>query len=228
MWEVPNERSFFDVHSTRMGVKWSGRKAFAILLDLGLGERIQIVDDFRGSRIVRTRQCGPLQCLLQRQGEEAAEYLAALASPSLWKIGRAESRCRFVPPSTAACTRAWLRAGSDRCWCGPASATVITRPPPCSNSRCGGCTYLARCLSGPPLECMSERTHFLKAEQPRNLGYMQLGVIKVPMCQIASQLLKHFSKVQCFVRKLSGQRPLAHSQTASHVIHHHSSMREQR
>jgi hypothetical protein len=56
---------------------------------------------------------------------------------------------------------------------------------------------------------MRERTHFLKAEQPRNLGYMQLGVIKVPMCQIAPQLLKYLSKVQSFVRKLSGQRPLA-------------------
>jgi hypothetical protein len=67
----------------------------------------------------------------------------------------------------------------------------------------------------------------VKAEQPRNLGYMQLGVIKVLNCQIAPQLLKYFSEVQPFVRKLSGQRPLAHSQTASDVIHHHPSMRKQ-
>ena len=92
----------------------------------------------------------------------------------------------------------------------------------------GGCPHLARRLSGPPLECMRECTHFVKAEQPRNLGYMQLGVIKVSNCQIAPQLLKYFSEVQSFVRKLSGQRPLAHSQTASNVIHHHPSMRKQR
>jgi hypothetical protein len=76
-----------------------------------------------------------------------------------------------------------------------------------------GCSHLARRLSGPPLECMRECTHFVKAEQPRNLGYMQLVVIEVPNGQIAPQLLKYFSEVQPFVRKLSGQRPLAHSQT---------------
>src|SRR5436190_1056100 len=95
-------------------------------------------------------------------------------------------------------------------------------------SECGRCTYLARCLSGPALECMRECTHLAKAEQPRNLGYMQLGVIKVSNCQIAPQLLKYFSEVQTFVRKLSGQRPLAHSQTASNVIRHHPSVRKQR
>jgi hypothetical protein len=36
----------------------------------------------------------------------------------------------------------------------------------------------------------------MKAEQPRNLGYMQLAVIKVTNCQIAPQLLQYFSKVQ--------------------------------
>src|SRR6476646_8106240 len=95
-------------------------------------------------------------------------------------------------------------------------------------SRYGGCTHLARRLSGPPLECMRECTHVVKAEQPRNLGYLQLGVIKVSNCQIAPQLLKYFGEVQPFVQKLSGQRPIAHSQTASNVIHHHLSMRKQR
>ena len=94
--------------------------------------------------------------------------------------------------------------------------------------RYGGCTHPARRLSGPPLECMRECTHFAKAEQPRNLGYLQLGVIKVSICQIPPQLLKYFSEVQPFVRKPSGQRPLAHSQTASNVVHHHPSMRKQR
>ena len=43
---------------------------------------------------------------------------------------------------------------------------------------------------------MRECTHFVKAEQPRNLGYMQLGVIKVLNCQIAPQLLKYFSEAR--------------------------------
>jgi len=42
--------------------------------------------------------------------------------------------------------------------------------------------HLTRRLSSPPLVCMRECTHFFKAEQPRNLGYMQFRVIKVPMC----------------------------------------------
>ena len=52
----------------------------------------------------------------------------------------------------------------------------------------------------------------MKAEQPRNLGYMQLAVIEVSNRQVTSQLLKYFSEVQPFVRKLSCKRPLAHSQ----------------
>ena len=75
---------------------------------------------------------------------------------------------------------------------------------------------------------MRECTDLLKAKQPRNLGYMQLAVIKVTNCQIAPQLLKYFSEVQPFVRKLSCKRPLAHSQTASNVIHEYPSMRKQR
>ena len=51
-------------------------------------------------------------------------------------------------------------------------------------SGCGGSTHLARRLSGPPFERMRECTHLVKAEQPRNLGYMQLGVIKVSIRQI--------------------------------------------
>src|SRR5262249_18107292 len=92
----------------------------------------------------------------------------------------------------------------------------------------GGCPHLARRLSSPPLECMRECAHLVKAEQPRNLRYMQLAVIKVTNRQIAPQLLKYFGEVQPFVRKLSGQRPLAHSQIASNVFHEHSSMRKQR
>src|SRR6516162_5372022 len=91
-----------------------------------------------------------------------------------------------------------------------------------------GCSYLARRLSGPALERMRECAHIIKAEQPRDLGYMQLAVIEVTYCQIAPQLLKYFSEVQPFVRQFSCQRPLAHSQNASNVFHEHSSMRKQR
>src|SRR5262249_52225836 len=75
---------------------------------------------------------------------------------------------------------------------------------------------------------MRECAHLMKTEQPRDLGYMQLAVIEVTNCQIAPKLLKYVSEVQPFVRKLSGQRPLAHSQTASNVFQEHSSMRKQR
>ena len=36
---------------------------------------------------------------------------------------------------------------------------------------------------------MGERAHVIKAEQPRNLGYMQLAVTEVTNRQIAPQLL---------------------------------------
>src|SRR5262249_16336654 len=41
----------------------------------------------------------------------------------------------------------------------------------------------------------------------------------------SGHLLKYFREVQPFVRKPSCKRPLAHSQTASNVVHEHSSMR---
>src|SRR3954466_15506286 len=75
---------------------------------------------------------------------------------------------------------------------------------------------------------MGERAHLMKAEQPRNLGYMQLAVVEVTNRQIAPQLLKYFGEVQPFVRKLSCKCPIAHSQTASNVFHEYSSMRKQR
>src|SRR6516225_6245429 len=91
-----------------------------------------------------------------------------------------------------------------------------------------GCSHLTRRLSGPALECMRECAHLMKAEQPRNLGHLQLAVIKVTNCQIAPQVLKYFREVQPFVRKLSCKRPLARSQTAGNVFHAHPSMRKQR
>jgi hypothetical protein len=58
---------------------WSGAdgEAFAVLLDLGLGERIQIGDVFRPRAGAAERGDAVLQCLLQHQGEEAAEHVAA-------------------------------------------------------------------------------------------------------------------------------------------------------
>ena len=43
---------------------------------------------------------------------------------------------------------------------------------------------------------MGECAHLLKAEQPRNLGYMQLAVIKVTNRQVTSQVLMYFSELQ--------------------------------
>src|SRR5262245_24467502 len=91
-----------------------------------------------------------------------------------------------------------------------------------------GCSHLAWRLASPALERVRECAHLMKAEQPRNLGHVQLAVIKVTNGQIAPQLLKYFREVQSFLRKLSCKRPLAHSQTAGNVFHEHSSMREQR
>src|SRR5262245_22956086 len=42
-----------------------------------------------------------------------------------------------------------------------------------------GRSQLARRLSSPSLKCMSECAHLMKAEQPRNLGYMHLAVVEV-------------------------------------------------
>jgi hypothetical protein len=50
-----------------------------------------------------------------------------------------------------------------------------------------------------------------EAEQPRDLLYMQLAVVEVTDCKIATQVLKYFSEVQTFVRKPSRKRFLAHS-----------------
>src|SRR5215472_10818687 len=109
-----------------------------------------------------------------------------------------------------------------------ASSGLSPGPQPLSCSISARCSHLTRRLSGPALECMRECAHLMKAEQPRNLGHVQLAVIKVTNGQIAPQVLKYFSEVQPFVRKLSCKRPLAHSQTASNVFHEHSSMRKQR
>src|SRR5262249_57666708 len=90
------------------------------------------------------------------------------------------------------------------------------------------CSHLARRLSGPALARMRECAHLMKTEQPRNLGYVQLAVIKVTNGQIVPQMLKYFSEVQAFVRKPSCKRPLAHSQAAGNVFHENPSMRKQR
>ena len=42
-----------------------------------------------------------------------------------------------------------------------------------------GSSHLPRRLSCPALVCMRECAHVTKAEQPRNLGYVQLGIIEV-------------------------------------------------
>src|SRR5262245_61707086 len=81
-----------------------------------------------------------------------------------------------------------------------------------------GRSQLARRLSSPPLECMSECAHLIKAEQPRNLGYMHLAIVEVTNRQIAPELLKYLTVVPPCVRELPCKRPLAHSDTASSAI----------
>ena len=88
----------------------------------------------------------------------------------------------------------------------PPPAAPRNPPPP----RLAFFPHLARRLSGPTLECMRECAYLLKTKQPRNLGYMKLAVTKITNRQIVSQLLKYFSEVQFFIRKLSCKRPLAH------------------
>src|SRR5262249_12430683 len=60
-----------------------------------------------------------------------------------------------------------------------ASSGLSPGPQPVSCSISASCSHLARRLSGPALECMRECTDLVKAEQPRDLGYMQLAVIEV-------------------------------------------------
>src|SRR6476660_579369 len=86
-----------------------------------------------------------------------------------------------------------------------------------------GCPHLTGRLSGPTFERMRECTDLLKTKQPRNFGYMQLAVIKVTNRKIAPQLMKYFSEVQPFIRKLSRKRSLAHSETARNVFREPSS-----
>src|SRR5262244_3381078 len=109
-----------------------------------------------------------------------------------------------------------------------ASSGLSPGPQPLSCSISAGCSHLARRLSGPALERMRERAHLMKAEQPRNLGHVQLAVIEITNGQIAPQLLKYFGEVQPFVRELSCKCALAHSQTTSNVFHEHPSVRKQR
>src|SRR5262249_12066164 len=91
-----------------------------------------------------------------------------------------------------------------------------------------GSPDLSRRLSRPALERMRERAHLMKTEHPRDLGYVQPPVIEVTNSHIASQCLKYVTEVPSFVRHPSGQRPLAHSQTAGDVFQAHPSMRKHR
>jgi hypothetical protein len=61
------------------GGTWGGayHEALAVLLDLGLGQRIQIGDDPRPGPRAAERSDAVLQCLLQHQREDAAEHVAA-------------------------------------------------------------------------------------------------------------------------------------------------------
>src|SRR5262249_14998833 len=69
---------------------------------------------------------------------------------------------------------------------GPSSALYrgASRPRPTFASHgfyliSAGCSHLARCLSCPAPKRMRKCAHLMKTEQPRNLGYVQLGIIEV-------------------------------------------------
>src|SRR5262249_8339610 len=70
-----------------------------------------------------------------------------------------------------------------------------------------GRSQLARRLSSPPLKCMSECAHLMKAEQPRNLGYMHLAVVEVTNRQIAPQVLKYLTVCVRCRSEISDVRP---------------------
>src|SRR5437660_12873279 len=61
------------------GRSWraSQHEALAVLLDLGLGQRVEISDDFRPRAVAAERGDVVLERLLQHQREEAAEHVAA-------------------------------------------------------------------------------------------------------------------------------------------------------
>src|SRR3974377_2474117 len=61
------------------GRTWRGAndEAFAVVLDLGLGQRVEIGDDLRPGTRAPKRGDAVLQRLLQHQREEAAEHVTA-------------------------------------------------------------------------------------------------------------------------------------------------------
>ena len=97
--------------SWQPGVASSQDKAFAVALDLDLGQRIQIGDDLRpGAGATETCNALP-QLRRQHEREQAAEDVIADSLVELvedrtglrvgaWRFGRS------APPSTAACSRA--------------------------------------------------------------------------------------------------------------------------
>jgi len=66
-------------------------------------------------------------------------------------------------------------------------------------------SHLTRRLSSPALACVRECAHLMKAEPATQFSIHAACGHRVPNGQIAPQLLKYFSEVQPFVRKLSCQ-----------------------
>jgi hypothetical protein len=84
------------------------------------------------------------------------------------------------PPDLAPITEYRIgngQSGGIRAFAQPANATVEEYGlRSYIRSISAGCAHLARRLSGPALKRMRECAHLMKAEQPRNFGYMQLLV----------------------------------------------------
>src|ERR1700731_255680 len=79
------------------GTRWRAQQgAFVVLLDFGLGERVEIGENVRPGAVATKVGDALLQPLLQYEGEEAAGHVTANGLATLWKIGRVANRLLAV------------------------------------------------------------------------------------------------------------------------------------
>ena len=117
--------------------------------------------------------------MVQRRGARQ-EINSILRGPHVWRKPEALEHAAGVGIAgiIAACVTPTSEIPLD----GAGSGDQVRSDRPSVVMACSigvGRSQLAWRLSSPPLECMSECTHLMKAEQPRNLGYMHLAVVEV-------------------------------------------------
>jgi hypothetical protein len=86
-----------------------------------------------------------------------------------------EQLCGLCPTRLAVRPVLIARSGWSGSW-DPLAPTLATQ---LQRHLAPGCPQLLRRLSGPALECVRECAHVVKADQPRNLRYMQLAITEV-------------------------------------------------